>query len=509
MKLFTAKQITEIDHYTIHNEPIKSIHLMERAAKNICNYLIFEKKIVPTSSIYIVCGHGNNGGDGLALARILHKKHFNNIKVLLFAPDEKKLSSDCLKNWKRLQKLQSKKHKNKIEFKLSFNPDDFDYQGEDVIIDALFGSGLSRPLGETYKTLIKKINATGAPVYSIDIPSGLLPEDNRNNDSDAIIKATEVITIEFPKLAFFFPENAEYVKDFKIVSINLHPEIKANLFSPYYYIETHELEPKLKIRNKFAEKHDFGHALLIAGSYEKCGAAILASEACLRTGVGLLHTHLPKKCIAPFQSRLPEAMVSVDKHKKHFSQVPELKHYTAVGIGPGIGTSSVTKEAFFQLIEEVRRIKLPLIIDADGLNILAEQKEVINQLPFNTILTPHRREFDRLFGEHCSHYDRFLTAQKIAKEAGIIIVLKGAYTQIHTSKGQVFFNSTGGPEMAKGGSGDVLTGMILAFLAQHYTPEDAALLGVHYHGIAGTSTCLNERSVLASDIICSISNAFK
>ncbi len=243
MKLFTVKQIAEIDKFTIENEPIKSIDLMERAAQRLFDYLFYEDINFITSSVCIVCGHGNNGGDGLALARHLIKKgKASGLSVFLFA-EKDKLSPDCSKNLKRLEKLY---HKEKVHLTISFNPEDFEYKGEEIIIDALFGSGLNRPLDGPYKTLIRKINETGATIYSIDIPSGLMGEDNRYNDADAIIQADEVLTLEFPKLSFFFPENERFVKNFRLISIDLHPEIKEKLPSPYYYVDFKFVENKLK-----------------------------------------------------------------------------------------------------------------------------------------------------------------------------------------------------------------------------------------------------------------------
>ncbi len=502
MKVFTTSQIAIIDKYTIENEPIKSIDLMERAASNLAceirNYIHDEFE-----NLVFICGHGNNGGDGLAIARKLHKLRMVNIKVYLFAQEDK-LSDDCAKNWKRLKKIK------KLEKYITFNPDDVTIDENSCVIDALFGNGLTRPLGEPYKTLIKKINNSGARIISIDIPSGLMGEDNSNNDTDAIVKADKVFTIEFPKLSFFFPENEDYVKDFDIVSISLNEKIKNELESPYYYIYYDSIiKPLLRKRRKFAEKRDFGHALLIAGSYEKPGCAILAAKACLRSGVGLLHVHIPKNCILPVISNLPDVMLSIDNNDNYFTSVSIDNMFTAVGIGPGIGTEVETVKAFNKVLENVKEKNLPLIIDADGLNILSKNKELLNILPKNTILTPHSREFDRLFGIHDTHYKRFLTAREVSNKYGIIIVLKGAHTQIHTPEGYTYFNSTGTPAMAKAGTGDVLTGIILSFLAQKYNPVDAAILGVYFHGLAGEEAKIiyskgykeSEYSILASDII--------
>jgi NAD(P)H-hydrate epimerase len=497
MKFFTTKQIAEIDRYTIENEPIKSIDLMERAAERLFNSLYFNYLINEyLQKIVIFAGPGNNGGDGLALARYLSDLKVFKITVYLVA-DKEKLSPDCSKNLKRLKKIKD------VKIKVTLDVDEIKIPENCIIIDALFGSGLNRPLGEPYKSIIRKINSSGNKVFSIDMPSGLIGEDNRSNDHEAIVQADVVLTLEFPKLAFFFKENSKYVKSFKIVDIDLHEEAKQKIYSPYYYVDEEFISPLIRKRERFAEKRDFGHALLVAGSYEKPGSAIIAAKSCLKSGVGLLNIHIPERCYEAIIVSLPEAMLSIDKNSKYTSSVSIEKYYTAVGIGPGIGLNKETQNAFYNLLLDVKKYNLPLVIDADGLNILAENNEWLNLLPENTILTPHFREFDRLFGKHETHYERFLTAQEIAKKYKIIVVLKGAYTQIHCPDGNVYFNSSGTPALAKAGSGDVLTGMILSFLAQKYQPHIAAILAVYIHGKAGMKAEeLNAtETILATDVI--------
>lgn len=503
MKLFTTRQIAEIDKFTIEHEPIKSIDLMERAAQNL-SMAITDKFYDFYHNYWFICGPGNNGGDGLALARLLFEEvPMPNFKVVLFA-DKKKLSDDCRKNWKRIKKIKE------IEHFQTLDPDDIDIAEDDLVIDALFGNGLTRSLGEPYKSLIKKINESGAHIISIDMPSGLMGEDNRLNDPEAIVKSDYVLTLEFPKLSFFFPENEPYVKNFEVVPIFLSSRAKEQIESPYYYINIDLAQELLKNRCKFSEKRDFGHALLVAGSYDKTGAAILASKACLRSGVGLLHAHVPRFSVTSMQAALPEAMLSIDADEQIFTQVAIEPYYTAVAVGPGIGTHDKTKDALASLIEKVKEKNLPLVLDADAINILADNKDWLSNLPEQTIITPHVREFDRLFGKHENHYERFLAARELSQKYRIVIVLKGAHTQIHTPQGHVYFNSTGSPAMAKAGMGDVLTGMILSFLAQKYEPVHAAILAVYLHGKAGEicASELSDYSVLPSDLIASIPTAF-
>ncbi|MCX7862562.1 MAG: NAD(P)H-hydrate dehydratase [Bacteroidales bacterium] len=510
MKIFTTQQIADIDKFTIENEPIKSIKLMERAATNLAMY-IFKYSIKSgfvvnydnheyqsNSKILIICGPGNNGGDGLAMARILVDKYsFYQINVVLFAEKEK-LSNDCKKNWKRLKKLS-----NEIKIFHTTDPDEVYIDRSYIVIDALFGNGLNRPLKDPYKTLIQKINKSGAYVISIDLPSGLMGEDNRNNDKEAIVKSHNTLTLQFPKLSFFDPANEDFIKKFEIIDIQLHRDAINNTHTRYYYIDEKMINDFFKIRRKFSEKRDYGHALLIAGMYAKTGAAILAAKACLRSGVGLLHTHVPKNSVLPIQVALPETMLSIDEHEEYFTNVNIEPYYTAVGIGPGIGTNELTQQGFYNLIEQVKNKNLPLVIDADGLNILCKHKDWLKKLPQNTILTPHKREFERLFGTFENFFDRIHAASDISQNTHCIIVLKGAYTQIYTPDGNIYFNSTGTPAMAKAGMGDVLTGIILALIAQGYKPEQAAIMAVYSHGKAGEKCTdfYDEYSVLPSDLI--------
>ncbi len=511
MKLFTTRQIADIEKFTIENEPIKSHNLMERAADRIVNFIednyngLFGGNIDFCNILYdnrkwIICGPGNNGGDGLAITRLLlNKIMLDEVYVVLFA-EKDKLSKDCKKNWKKIQKCKD------IKIIQTQDVSQIDIKPGDVVIDALFGIGLNRPLGEPYKSLIKKINNSGAYVISIDMPSGLLGEDNRSNDHEAIVKSNLTLTFEFPKLSFLFPENEPFVPNFEVIPIDLHLQAKMDIETPYYYIDQEEVEALIRPRKKFAEKRDFGHALLVAGSYEKTGSAILASKACLKCGVGLLHTHIPKKSVFALQTSIPEAMLSIDNHDEYFTDIEVQPYYTAIAIGPGIGVREETQKAFLKIIQQAKERKIPLIIDADGLNILSIHKEWLNELPYYTILTPHFREFDRLFGHHNSHYDRFLSASDLSKKYNIIIILKGAHTQIHVPDGRVFFNSSGTPAMAKAGIGDVLTGMLLAFTAQNYSPVDASIISVYLHGKAGQTAVSfgSDYSLLASDLISDI-----
>lgn len=490
MKFFTSAQISEIDRHTIQNEPILSVNLMERAANAVCDWII--SKYSSSSFFRIFAGPGNNGGDALAIARILSKSGFSVALHLVRISD--KLSPDAETNLQRFIET--------VPGKLSIINSIRDFpeiSSDEIIIDGLFGSGLNRPLNGLSAQVVKKINHSGAFVIAIDIPSGLFGENNSENIPDNIINASSTLTFQFPKLSFFFSENYKYTGDWEVLPIGLNIKIIDQTYSPYHLIDKKLIQNVYNKRSKFSHKGDFGHGLLIAGSYEKTGAALLAAEACLRSGIGLLTVHIPEKSALPLQSYLPEAMLSIDKSEKFLSEIPEPDKFNSIAIGPGIGLNSATKDAVSMLIKNSKK---PIIIDADALNIISENKLLLNKIPANSILTPHIKEFSRLFGTYDDSYKRLEAQIKFSSDYKIIIVLKGAHTSVTTPDGKCYLNSTGNPGMATGGSGDVLTGIILSLLSQGYSPEDSAFFAVYLHGLAGdfASEKMSQESLIASDI---------
>jgi ADP-dependent NAD(P)H-hydrate dehydratase / NAD(P)H-hydrate epimerase len=498
MKILSAEQIRKADAYTIEHEPIKSIDLMERAAGKCFNWI--KEYFGYQLNVKIFAGPGNNGGDGLAIARVL-ANNGNNVNVYLLTPLEK-LSPDAAANYKRLVEQGKAKFLILEEKKLP------EIDEKDIVIDAMFGSGISRPLSDMAMKTSVHINQSKAVVIAIDIPSGLFCESNEHNNLEAIIKADYTLTFQMPKLAFFFPENEKYVGKWYVLDIGILPEAIAEHNTGYFFTDRNDIKNYLIRRKKFAHKGNFGHALLMAGSYGKMGAAVLSARACLRTGVGLLTTHVPLKGYEIMQMAVPEAMVSVDTTTDNLSTVPDVSHYKAIGIGPGLGLYNFTGLMMFQLLKSVN---IPFVLDADALNLLAVHPEWLGLLPENTVLTPHPGEFDRLSGPSKSGYERHLKQLEFSRKNKVIVVLKGAYTSITTSEGVCWFNSTGNPGMATGGSGDVLTGMILSLLAQGYKPIHAAMIGVYLHGLAGDLAAaeISEEALIASDIINSIGKAFQ
>lgn len=498
MKIFSTKQIAEIDKYTIEHEPVPDIDLMERASLQITNWLLIN--ISKGSSLKVFAGPGNNGGDALAVARLM-AGHDYSVKVYLldFGKD---LKGSLSINWNRLI------DQGKVALaKIGSESNIPQLLLEDVIIDGLFGSGLTSPLDGLPAKIVDAINSSNAKVIAIDIPSGLMGEDNSGNTRGNIVHATNTLSLQFPKISFFFPENENYVGNWEVLPIGLHPEGIYKTKSDYYFLSKDEVQSFIQSRSRFDHKGIMGHALLIAGSYGKMGAAILASRGCLRAGVGLLTTHIPRLGYAIIQTAVPEAMASIDQSDLIFTDLPDIHDYSAIGVGPGIGTKQNTQRAMFQLVEQSTK---PLVIDADALNILADHPEWLEELPEKSILTPHPGEFKRLVGEFQNSYERLKAQILFARKFKVIIILKGAFTTIVLPSGNVFFNPTGNPGMATAGSGDVLTGIILGLLAQGLSPEHSSLAGVYIHGLAGDLAIQSksEQGLIASDIIEYLGNAF-
>lgn len=499
IKIFATDKIKELDQYTIQNEPISSIDLVERAATVFMHE--FCRRYSKQIRIVIFAGQGNNGADALAIARLLIDEGYR-VETYLFNPTEH-LSYDCELNKQRLLGM------DKIEF--TEVKDDFvppTLGDRDVVIDGLFGSGLNRPLSGGFPALVNYINQSGATVVAIDIPSGLFGEDNRNNESESIIQANLTLTFSFPKLAFFLPENEQYVGEWKVLDISLDPYIVENTPTPYSLVEEEDMAAVFQPRSRFSHKGVFGHALLIAGSQGKMGAALLSARACLRSGAGLLTVHIPQRGEQIMQTAFPEAMLSFDPHLDYFTTVPDTSTYSAIGIGPGLGQHLESAVALERILQPTGK---PVVLDADALNLIASNKDLLTRIPPHSILTPHPKEFDRIAGESNNSYERFIKAQTFAIEHKLIVVLKGAYTAICTPLGNVYFNDSGNPGMATAGSGDVLTGIILGLLAQGMEPETAAVSGVFLHGTAGDLAAIyrSEESMIAGDIIEMLGKAFK
>jgi len=498
MKIFLSEQVREADAYTIKHEPISSINLMERAAGKCFDYI---SNNFNADIYHIFAGPGNNGGDGLVIARMLaesDKKVF--VYIVKFTD---KFSDDFAENLKRLN-AQNKATVREIKDLYKFP----EFNEGEIIIDAIFGSGLSRPVQGFVAEVIHKINEAENTVLAVDIPSGLFGEDNSENLPNNIVKADFTLTFQFPKLAFLLPDNHKFVGEFELFDIGVHKDYIKQTPAKYFYTEQADI--KIKNREKFSHKGIYGHALIYAGSYGKTGALVLASKSCLRTGVGLLSGYIPKTSYNIYQTAVSEAMCYTFNDETASFQTPDLSVYNAIGVGPGIGKDRLSLAVFTDIIQKNMK-KSTMVIDADAINLLSENKYLLKELPENSILTPHPGEFKRLVKDYKNDTEKLEKLQKFASKHKLVIVLKGANTVVATPDGRLYFNTTGNAGMATAGSGDVLTGIILSLLAQKYNPLQAAVFGVYIHGLAGDFAAneLGQDGLIASDIIDNLPKAFK
>jgi hydroxyethylthiazole kinase-like uncharacterized protein yjeF len=499
MKILPVEKIREADAYTIAYEPIADIDLMERAAGQLFRWIT--KRVDDSHRFYVFAGLGNNGGDGLALSRLLTKAGYD-VEVFVVRFSDKHSDSFQI-NYDRFKKLGKQKlHDLK-------QGDVFpETEEEAIVVDALFGSGLSRPVKGFPGEMIRMMNASAALKIAIDVPSGLFTDTSSAHAGGEIFRADYTLTFQFPKLAFLLPENDDYVGSWHVLDIGLHPDFIRDVPVRNFYTLKQDVVLLRKARPKFSHKGTYGHALLIAGSYGKMGAAILSAKAALRAGVGLLHVHIPKVGYSIMQTALPEAMLSIDRYDYYFSDIPELAMFNAVGVGPGLGMQHQSQMALKLLIQQ---FKLPMVFDADALNILAENKTWLAFLPQYSILTPHPKEFERLAGKWKDDFERLQKQREFAEKFQVVVILKGAHTSICTPRGDCYFNSTGNPGMATAGSGDVLTGILTSLLAQGYAAVEAAVLGVYLHGLAGDLAAkkTGQEAVIAGDITAFLGKAFQ
>ncbi|HJF99726.1 MAG TPA: NAD(P)H-hydrate dehydratase [Bacteroides clarus] len=499
MKIFPTIQLKELDAYTIENEPVSSIDLMERASRALARAM--SERWSAETPFTVFAGPGNNGGDALAVSRLLAERGCR-VEVYLFNT-KGTLSPDCETNKERLAGVAG------IDFHeitTQFVPPVL--TAEHVVVDGLFGSGLNKPLSGGFAAVVKYINTSPATVVAIDVPSGLMGEDNTYNIQANIIRADLTLSLQLPKLAFLFAENAPFVGEWQLLDIGLSEEAIEEKETDFALTEHEDVASMLKPRGKFAHKGNFGRALLIAGSQGMAGASVLAARACLRSGVGLLTVHIPFCNNFIVQTSVPEAMTEIDINDVRFSCATDTDDYQAVGIGPGLGKAGDTEAA---LLEQIESCQTPMVVDADALNLLGEHRSYIGRLPKGSILTPHPKELERLVGKCQNSYERLTKARELARSAGVHILLKGAYSVIIAPSGKCWFNPTGNPGMATGGSGDVLTGVVLALLAQGYDAETAARMAAYVHGLAGDIACKKHgvMGMTAGDIVTCLPPAWR
>ncbi|MCY0968130.1 NAD(P)H-hydrate dehydratase [Chryseobacterium wangxinyae] len=494
MKIFTAEKIKAGDQFTIKNEPVTSIALMERAAQKCVDWIFTYCK--NNHKFAVFCGNGNNGGDGFAIAKMLYLKGFD-VDVFIDSSNEK-FSDDAHFNYEKVKEISG------ISLYDFSAIDKFKFDNDTVIVDALFGTGLSRKLEGKFVQLINALNDLKQIKISIDVPSGLF-SDQISEENQTILKADYTLSFQFWKRTFLHPETGKFTGKVIVLDIDLNKEYIDETSTDYFVIDDEIIKEIFRPRSDFAHKGTYGRAAIVAGSFGKMGAAVLATKSTLKTGTGLTFTVAPNCGYEILQTSCPEAMF-VSGGEKCIENI-EIQKETVYGIGPGLGTDILTKKA---LIEFLNDVKEPLLLDADALNIISESRETINLIPKNSVITPHPKEFERLFGKTENSFTRVELGIRKAKELQIFIVLKDHHTQIITPEGKVFYNITGNSGLAKGGSGDILTGIITSLLTQKYSPETACILGVWLHGKAADLAAekFSKESMLPTDVIVELGNVF-
>ncbi|SHK22929.1 NAD(P)H-hydrate dehydratase [Chryseobacterium polytrichastri] len=494
MKIFTAQQIRECDQYTIEHEPISSIQLMERAAEAFVYWI--SENCNNHRNFAIFCGPGNNGGDGFAIARMLCLKGFD---VDVFVDSKAKFSDDANVNFKELKGI------SEVVIKSFKDVDQYRFDSRTIIIDALFGTGLSRELKGDYKELIDHLNTKSNIKISVDIPSGLFT-DSISEEKVNVFKADYTLSFQFWKKSFLHPETGIYTGKVIVLDIDLSEEYISDTETSDFVIDDKIVERIFKPRNEFSHKGTYGKVTIAGGSYGKIGAAVLATKSALKMGTGLTFSLAPKCGYEILQTSCPEAMF-IEGGENHVNQF-DIDETSVVGIGPGLGQNPETEKSLLQFLKKYSK---PLILDADALNIISKDKKGLELIPKRSIITPHPKEFERLFGVTKDSFDRAEWARKKAHELQIYIILKDHHTQIITPDGNVFYNITGNAGLAKGGSGDVLTGILSSLLAQGYSEEDAAVFGVWFHGKAAEFAAEkhSKEAMLPTDVINEFGNVFE
>lgn len=497
MKVFSSDQLHAADQFTIKKEGISSTDLMERAASMVFDEIDARLQGNATA-IKIFCGIGNNGGDGLVIARLLLNAGY---QVLVYIVNySSKRSKDFLINYERIKDLT-----NQWPVLLTQQSDLPEVDQTDFVIDAVFGIGLNRPMAKWVGKLIDHLNNSNAYLLSVDMPSGMFV-DKPTPSETPVVRADFTMTFQSPKMPFFLPETGAKVGALLVLDIGLDQTFLDQLPALADIVERSDAQTLYRPRQRFSHKGTYGHALLIGGSYGKMGSICLSSSACLRSGAGMASVFIPQIGYDILQASIPEAMAISGSGDRFIENIEFDMQPAAICFGPGAGQHQKTRTAFESLL---KKVKSPLLIDADGLNLLAKYKDLLEILPKGSILTPHPKELERLLGPWSNDFNKLDKAKAFSKKHGVCLVLKDAYTMVVLGD-ELYINSTGNPGMATAGSGDVLSGVITGLLAQQYTTRSAALLGVYIHGKAGDIAAqrYSEEAMLAGDIVGCLGAAF-
>jgi NAD(P)H-hydrate epimerase len=492
MKIFTVDKIRKADEYTIRHEPIGSLYLMERASMQLANWILahYSKKY----ELLFLLGKGNNAGDGLALCRILENYGYHCTVFLALGEQGTK---DFEQNLDRLPNQVQVLHATAFQ-ELLMLAKKSQYT---LWIDGLIGTGLSRPVKGKLAEILSEVNKQVGDKLAIDIPSGLFADRYTNGIS---FKAATTLSFQFPKLAFMMPENHLSVGKWIILPIGLHEKYIESENTSYFLTEG-VVFPSV---NEFAHKGTRGRCTIIAGGYGRMGAAVLAAQACLKSGIGLLSVQACHHCVEVIQNAVPEVLIKVDQYEYALGDYLAYGDQQVLAFGPAVGFADKTKLLFETILDNY---KGQLILDADAITMLSENKALLNKLSVGTILTPHIGEFDRLVGSQENNFDRINALRAFAKKYKCIVLLKGRYSAISDTNGTVHFNSTGNHGMAKGGSGDVLTGIIAALFPAFKDPLKATIAAVYMHGLAGdmAASKLGAMGMNATDLIENLHRAQK
>ncbi len=504
MKILSLNQIKKMDQYYIDSKSISSIELMEKAAKSCFEWIKknnFLKKNIPFT---ILSGTGKNGGDGLCIAKKLNIYGAKTYIYIIHISNN--LSDEFL--IKKQQMLNEK-----INFyDIYENSKIPTFNKKSYLIDTIFGIGLNRNIEKFWSYFFNFINKIKfKSIISIDIPSGIFVEKH-NDNFNSIIKATHTLTFQVPKIPFFLPDYEKYIGNWHILNFMSTNKFLKNVKTKLFFIEISNIKKIIKKRKKFSHKGNYGHGLLIGGSYGMIGSMVLSAKACFKSGIGKLTVYIPNCGYDIIQCTIPEAILITDKENYFINNINFIEKVNSIGIGMGMGLKTKTVYAVESfLIYCNNKKKKNLVIDADAINILGIKKKLIHLLPKETIITPHIKEFKRLFGSWENDYQKINILKKKSKEHKIFIILKGAHTIISTPDGEIYFNSTGNPGMSTAGNGDVLTGIIVGFLSQGYSPKESCIISVFLHGLSGdlASSKLGEESITSTDVIKFLPMAFK
>jgi len=492
-KILTRAAVKRIDAATVESGTA-SIDLMENAARAFVDAFL---RLYRGDKILVLCGPGNNGGDGLAVARLLADK---SLDVDVYCLKSDRYSEGFEINLSRLRERNT-------ELRFIRDASELRSSGHaNVIVDALYGTGLNKPLAEPAAGVVRWMNAQPAVRISIDVPSGMTEQPPAI--SETMVNADHVVAFQIYRAELLLPRDAYSPLSISVVDIGLDEDAVSREATTHFLIEASDVKKMLRERRLFDHKWTYGHALLVAGSRKALGAALLATGACLRSGCGLVTVHTVRSGATALNALHPEAMFSPDAHDEMITGVNVKTKFTAVGIGCGVGRATETSTA---LVDVLAKSKVPCVIDADALNLLSEQHGWKALVPKGSVLTPHQKEFDRLAGDQPNDYERMQRQIALAVEMNCVVVVKGAYTRVALPNGLCCFNSTGTPALATAGTGDVLTGLITGLVARGYTSEDAAVIGVYTHGLAGqlAEEKFGIECVKASDVIDALPLAFK